>query len=124
MLADRFDRRLLLMLCALTGVVGAIATPFLIASPLASYVLIFFWGGLTMGVYTIGLTLVGQRFKGAELASANAAFVMLYAVGLLAGPTVEGAALDAWNPHGLMVVLASISLIYVGFLAIRRRRAA
>ena len=46
---------------------------------------------------------------------------MLYAGGLLAGPLVEGVALDAWNPHGLMLVLGVVSLIYVGFLALRRK---
>ncbi len=121
MLADRFDRQKLLMVCAGAGLAGAGLTPFLIASAPATYLLLFLWGGLIMGVYTIGLTLVGQRFKGAELAGANAAYVMLYAVGLLAGPPVEGVALDAWNPHGLMVALGLISLIYVIFLILRSR---
>ncbi len=124
MLADRFDRRMLLMICTTAGVFGAVLTPFVIAVPAATYGLLFFWGGLIMGIYTIGLTLVGERFKGVELASANAAYVMLYAIGLLAGPAVEGAALDAWNPHGLMAVLAAISLIYLAFLTVRRGGAA
>jgi MFS family permease len=123
MLADRFNRQTLLIICAATGVVGAALTPFLIATPPAMYVLLFLWGGIVMGIYTIGLTLVGERFKGAELASANAAYVMLYAAGLLAGPLVEGVALDLWNPNGLMAVLGAISTIYVIFLAVRRRAA-
>jgi MFS family permease len=122
MLADRFDRHSLLILCALTGVVGAVLTPFAVHTPALMYVLLFFWGGIIMGIYTIGLTLVGERFKGAALASANAAYVMLYAGGLFAGPLVGGVALDAWNPHGLMVELAAISGIYVIFLMLRRRR--
>ncbi|MEJ1970774.1 MAG: MFS transporter [Rhizomicrobium sp.] len=124
MLADRFDRRVLLMVCTAAGIVGAGLTPLLTASPLATYGLLFFWGGLMMGVYTIGLTLVGERFKGGELASANATYVMLYAAGLLAGPPVEGLALDAWNPTGLMAALAAISLIYLIFLTVRRAQAA
>jgi MFS family permease len=124
MLADRFDRQKLLMICAGAGVAGAGLTPFLIVSAPMMYLLLFLWGGLIMGIYTIGLTLMGQRFRGAELASANAAYVMLYSVGLLAGPPVEGVALDAWNPHGLMLVLGLISLIYVIFLILRSRRPA
>lgn len=122
MLADRFDRRLLLIVCALAGVAGAVLTPFAIHTPALMYALLFFWGGIIMGIYTIGLTLVGERFKGAELASANAAYVMLYAGGLFAGPMVGGVALDAWNPQGLMAELAAISLIYVIFLILRRKR--
>jgi len=124
MLADRFDRRTLLAVCAASGIVGAALMPFLIGMPAATYGLLFVWGGLIMGVYTVGLTLVGERFKGAELAGANAAYVMLYALGLLAAPPVEGVALDAWNPTGLMAALAGISLIYVAFLMIRRQRGA
>ena len=124
MLADRFDRHKLLIVCTLSGLAGASLAPFLIAIPIATYALLFAWGGLMMGIYTIGLTLVGERFKGADLASANAAYVMLYAVGLLSGPPAEGVALDAWNPHGLMVVLAAICLIYVIFLMVRRRTSA
>ncbi len=123
MLADRFDRRTLLIVCAATGVVGAGLTPILIGWPAAMYVLLFFWGGIIMGIYTIGLTLVGQRFKGAQLASANAAYVMLYAIGLLTGPMAEGVALDAWNPHGLMAALGAIGAIYVLFLILRPQAA-
>lgn len=119
-LADRMNRRTLLIICASTGIAGAVLTPFAIATPILTYVLLFFWGGIIMGVYTIGLTILGERFKGRELASANATYVMLYAIGLLSGPVVEGVALDAWNPHGLMVVLALISAFYVIFLMVRR----
>jgi len=121
-LADRMDRRRLLIICASCGVVGAVLTPFLAPYPLALYTLLFLWGGMVMGIYTIGLTLLGQTFKGAELANANAAYVMLYATGLLAGPSLEGFALDLWNPTGLMAVLAAISLIYVTFLGPGRRQ--
>jgi hypothetical protein len=48
--------------------------------------------------------------------------VMLYASGLLVGPLAEGVALDAWNPHGLMVVLGAISAAYTVFLLTRVRR--
>ncbi len=113
-LADRMDRRELLLICASTGIIGAVLTPFLIHWPPAIYTLLFFWGGVVMGIYTIGLTLLGERFKGAELANANAAYVMLYASGLLAGPTIEGVALDAWNPHGLMVAPGGYQLDLCG----------
>jgi MFS family permease len=123
-LADRMDRGLLLIILAAVSLVGAIITPFVVHTPILLYILLFFWGGPMLGIYTVGLTLLGERFKGPQLASANAAYVMLYAAGLLAGPLVEGVALDAWNPHGLMAVLGVVSLIYVVFLIVRRPTAA
>lgn len=119
-LADHMDRRMLLIFCAASGVIGAALTPFLIHNAVAAYILFGFWGGLVMGVYTIGLTLVGERFKGSELVGANAAYVILYSLGLLAGPALEGVALDAWNPHGLIVVLGGICAVYFGSLFFSR----
>lgn len=119
-LADRMDRQRLLALCAASGVIGAVLAPFAAGTPVLFYLLLLVWGGVTGGIYSVGLTLLGERFKGPSLASANAGFVMAYSMGLLAGPAVEGAALDAWNPHGLMAVLGAISALYLIFLLVRR----
>jgi MFS family permease len=119
-LTDRMNRRHLLALCAGTGIIGAIIMPFVVAMPLLMYYLLFVWGGWVLGIYSVGLTLLGERFRGADLASANAGFIMSYCMGLLAGPAIEGAALDAWNPNGLLVVLGAISAAYVGYLMLSR----
>ena len=119
-LADHMNRRHLLAICASTGIFGTVLTPFAIHTPVLMYLLLFVWGGLILGVYSIGLTLIGERFKGAELANANAAFILLYCMGLLLGPTAEGAALDVWNPNGLLVVLGAICAGYVVFLMVQR----
>lgn len=122
MLADRIDKRVILALCAFTGVIGAALTPFAVATPSLLYLLLFVWGGVILGMYSIGLTLLGERFTGSELAHANAAFVMMYCVGLLVGPAAEGSALDIWNPHGLLVVLGAISALYVGWILVAKAR--
>ncbi|HEY4113450.1 MAG TPA: MFS transporter [Rhizomicrobium sp.] len=120
-LADRMNRRTLLALCAATGIIGPPLLALTIGTPLAAYFVLFVWGGLILGVYSIGLTLLGQYFTGNELASANAGFVMCYALGMIAGPAIEGVALDAWNPHGLLLTLSAISAAYVSWLAFRRK---
>jgi MFS family permease len=122
-LADRMSKRTLLALCASTGIIGAALTPFAVGVPMLLYALLFVWGGVILGMYSIGLTLLGERFSGNELAHANAAFVMMYCLGLLVGPAVEGSALDMWNPHGLVVVLGAICAAYVGYLWLTRRTA-
>mgnify|MGYP001546463429 CR=1 FL=1 len=119
-IADRIDRRTLLILCAASGVLGAAVTPFVVHAPAAMYAVLVLWGGIIMGVYTVGLTLLGERFKGPRLASANAAYVMMYSMGMIVGPTIEGAGLDAWDPHGLLVALGAISAAYAAFLALRK----
>lgn len=116
MLSDRMNRRSLLLLCALIGIAGAVATPFAEGTPAVFYLVMVIWGGWVLGIYSVGLTLLGERFKGGHLASANAAYIMSYCTGLLAGPALEGAALDAWNPHGLIAVLGAICAVYAAYL--------
>ena len=112
-LADRFDRRVLLIICALVGAV-AIATLPLVQGTMWVMPVIFTFGGVTSGLYTVGLTLLGQRIKGSDLAAANAAFVMMYNFGGLAGPAVGGVAMQVIPPHGLPIAFSLITLSFAG----------
>ena len=51
LLADRYERRQMLALCALAGLAGAIAIPFMGASLPALSVLLVVWGGIIAGLY-------------------------------------------------------------------------
>lgn len=106
MLSDRMDRRLLLFACALLAGLCAALLPLLGASVIGAYILLFCFGAIVGGLYPVGLAHLGSRFRGADLAAANGAFVMLYSVGMLAGPAAAGAGLDLWPPHGFALTLA------------------
>jgi MFS family permease len=123
-LADRMARERLLALCAGCGIIGAALTPLAVSNPITFYLVLILWGGIVLGIYTVALTLLGERFSGPAMATANAAFVMSYCLGLLGGPALEGAALQAWNPQGLIIVLGGICAGYFGFLILRRPLAA
>ncbi len=119
MLADVMDRRLVLLLCAVAGVIGACLIPFLVTIPWALYLVLFIMCGTVVGLYTVGLVLIGQRFTGVDLAGANAAFILMYGFGSLVGPSMAGSAMDVWDPHGLMVVLGGLCAIYVVLVGYR-----
>ena len=55
-----------------------------------------------------------------SMAAANAAFVMAYGVGSLAGPAAGGVGMDAMNPQGVLIVTSGIAVIYLVFLAVRQ----
>jgi MFS family permease len=74
---------------------------------------LFIYGGAVVGLYTVGLTLLGQRFRGADLAAANSAFVLMYSTGALLGPPLSGLAMDLWNPHGLIAAMGGMCAIYL-----------
>ena len=118
-LADRIERRRLLLGCALIGVAGAALLPAASVDPLWLAAVLFVWGGVVAGLYTVGLTHLGSRYKGLDLVSANAAFVMMYASGVVVGPAAMGAGMDIWRPHGLAVVMGVILAAYAAVAAIR-----
>jgi MFS family permease len=113
LLADRIDRRLILLVTASAGALGAAAIPFTIGNTPLLYATLVIWGGLIGSLYTVGLAHLGARFGGADLASANAAFVVLYNVGLVMGPPFVGWGLDAMPPHGFAWTLSAMFVAYV-----------
>lgn len=121
-LADRFRRSAVLAGCGIAGLAGALLLPFAIHNLYVLYPLLFLWGGVVVGLYTVGLTMLGQRFRGPDLAAANAAYIMMYGMGTLVGPPLTGLGMDLWNPHGLAAVLAAIFALYLLVTVLARRR--
>jgi MFS family permease len=121
-LADRFDRRLILLACSLCSAIGAVLMP-LFADMAGLMIPMFVWGGLTGALYTIGLAHLGSRFAGPALVSANAAFVLLYNVGLTAGPPIVGLGMDLLPPHGFAFALSACGAVYAALILFRLRAA-
>lgn len=113
-LADYWNRRALLTSVVLLAFVCAIAVPFTAGNSLL-WAVIFIWGGMIAGFYTLGLVLLAQRFAGGDLAGANTAFIMSYTVGMIIGPLLGGVGMEIWDPHGLIV---AICLSYAAFLCL------
>ncbi len=122
MLSDRMDRRRLLLYIAL----GGIASSGIVAAVSSNQSLLMpalgLFGGVVAGLYAVGLTHLGARLSGNDLASANAAFIFMYSVGMLVGPAATGVGMDALGPQGLVVVTALILVSYATFAFFRIRR--
>ncbi|WP_082417029.1 MFS transporter [Blastochloris viridis] len=116
LLSDRTDRRLVLAGCGAVGTLGALAMMAVPPGP-AFLALVFVWGGIVAALYTVGLAHLGSRYRGADLAAANAAFIMLYSVGFTLGPPGLGAAMDTWNPWGFPVTVAVCLGLYTAVVA-------
>jgi MFS family permease len=120
-ISDKVDRHKLLLLLGIVGAVGAALMPLIAHRTEILFPVVAIWGGLIAGLYTVGLAHLGAQFQGAPLAGANATFIMLYSLGMLAGPPLMGAGLDIWNPHGLPFSIAILFVLYVVVVAIRLR---
>ncbi|MGY6627009.1 MAG: MFS transporter [Oceanicaulis sp.] len=111
--ADRAGRLVTLRLIAGAAVVLAILIAVAGARLWALYPMIFLYVGIASAFYTVGLALIGERVRPGQLASANAAFIFAYGLGSLAGPVSAGAAMDAFNPWGLLMAFALFAAFYL-----------
>lgn len=119
-IADRVNRRaMLLVLGAICIVCPGLAAVLLSADPLAAYPVLFVWGGCSFGLYTVGVTMLGERYRGGELVAANAAFVMTFELANLVGPPISGWAMEVWVPMGLMVYMALVAALFVVISIVR-----
>jgi MFS family permease len=116
MISDRTrDRRTILAGCAFVGLAGMLALPWLASNWHATAAVLFLWGGVVAGLYTIGLAHLGSRLSGRDLASANAAFVFCYGLGMILGPQVIGAGMDLVGMHGFAW---SLAFFFAGYLVL------
>jgi MFS family permease len=121
-LSDHVARLRVLRLCAATGVVGAALVLAIGGAVVPLFAVLFVWGGVVTGIYPVALSMAGERFAGSELVTANAAIVMSYGLGGLAGPALGGAAMDLWNPHGLPALLLALFAMFLVATVIKRAR--
>ncbi|MBW9113054.1 MFS transporter [Rhizobium cauense] len=120
LLSDRMkDKRPLLAAMAFMGLIGSLMLPVLAHSWILMATVLLFWGGCVAGLYTVGLSHLGSRLTGSDLAAANAAFVFCYAVGTVAGPQVIGAAIDVAGNNGFAWAIAGFFGLYALLSAVR-----
>ena len=122
--ADKTDRRGTLITIAAVAALGPVLV--WMAGTHLGWLLpiLFIQSGIASGLYTVGLSLLGERFTGGRIAAANAAFIFAYGLGSLLSPPAAGVAMDGFGPAGLLVVLGGTAGAYLLFLAVTHRKAA
>ena len=123
LLSDRVrDRRVLLVALSFIGLGGILLLPLTGLNWWLAALLMFTWGGAVGGLYIVGLAHLSARLSGRDLASANAAFVLCYSIGMLVGPQIIGIGMDAAGPNGFAWTLALFFFAYVSFASVRIAR--
>ena len=110
-LADRVDRLKLMTTLAFIAAALAFVWPHILAFHLLSYVMLFIWGGIFVGIYTVAITWVGERFNGGQLAGIYAAMSVAWGAGALAGPLLGGFAMT-FSLHGLPWLTGALCLVF------------
>ncbi len=124
-IADRVDKRKLLIAFGMIYFLGPIGINATVAVSPLLWPIVMVWGVASLGIYTVALTILGERFPPNLLASANAAIVVLYQFGGVSGSFAGGSGMDLFGYKGLMWTFAAASFLFLCFAAYRtwqRRR--
>jgi len=120
--ADHADRRLVLAGCTFASALLVIGLSLIPAQWAGTVIVVALWGGVSFSIYPVGLALLGQRFRGGDIARANTAFSLIYVAGGLVGRPTAGAAMDVFGDPGLGWTLAVFygAATLAALLAMRR----
>jgi MFS family permease len=109
-LADWFNRRGILFGAGFFVALMPLLLPVFLGGG-AAWPLLLVWGLAQGSLFTLGMVLLGARFRGPALAPAVALAMAVYTVGGIFGPPCMGAMLAAMGPFGLTYGLAGLSFV-------------
>lgn len=107
--------------CTLTCLACCLLLPSIFNSWLI-WPLVFVWGGVSFGIYTMSLIQLGERFTGPALIAGNAAFAFAWGIGGIVGSPATGLAMQLIGHQGLPSSLGLLCGVLAAFLMAERRR--
>jgi MFS family permease len=125
-LADRFDRRAVIAgVCALSTA-AAVAIVVYPAMPRPVFLaLSAIFSGLTLTIYSLGISHVNDRLEPAQMVAASGALLLLDGAGAIVGPLLVTSLMSSTGPSAYFATLASLSgLLTLHCIWRRSRRAA
>jgi MFS family permease len=119
--AEQFGPTRTMLFCALASLAGCLLLPSIFNSWLI-WPLVFVWGGVSFGIYTMSLIQLGERFTGQALIAGNAAFAFVWGTGGIVGSPATGLAMQLIGHQGLPSSLGLLCCVLAVFLMADRRR--
>lgn len=115
-LADHMNRHRLLLLCVVITMIGFALLPSVIANNIGGPLFAFTLGGIEGMIYALGVILLGQQFRGPELAGATVLFTGMWGIGTMLGPMIIGIGMDSLGDSSMSYLIAAIYAIYLPIL--------
>lgn len=119
--AERFGSTRTLLFCALAALAGCLVLPAIFDSWLV-WPVVFVWGGVSFGIYTMSLIQLGERFAGQALIAGNATFAFVWGTGGIVGSPATGLAMQLIGHQGLPWSLGLLCGVLAVLLMAERRR--
>ncbi|MBY5338960.1 MFS transporter [Rhizobium leguminosarum bv. viciae] len=120
-LAERLSSTRMMLFCVLACLASCLLLPSAFNSWLI-WPLVFAWGGVSFGIYTLSLIQLGERFTGQALIAGNATFALVWGIGGIVGSPATGLAMQLIGHQGLPLSLGLLSSVLAALMMARRRR--
>jgi len=112
--ADHVNRMAMLVFTLLFTMVCLLAMPHVLALQHWSvFLFVFVFGGVEGMIYALGVVLIGERFKGEQLAAATTAFSACWGAGTMLGPLLVGVGMDCFGNGSLVLIIFAIFAVYL-----------
>jgi MFS family permease len=123
-IADKYDRRAVLIWLSAAGIVSCTVTILLAGSgTVAVFLSAGLFGFTTLPIYSVSTAHAHDFAENRERVELSAALMFIYALGAIASPFVASVVIDAYGPSAmfLMIAIAHILLIAFGIARMRAR---
>ena len=120
-LADHMHRRKLLLLCLVMTMTGFLILPKVVSQSVGGPMFAFALGGVEGMIYALGVILLGQKFRGADLAAASVLYTGMWGAGTMLGPAIVGAGMDLFGDSSMPYLIAAIYAAYLPVFFSARR---
>ncbi|MEZ5925590.1 MAG: MFS transporter [Hyphomicrobiaceae bacterium] len=111
-LADKLAKRAVMTwLAVLTGALTALI-PMSVGTPWL-WVLLLVIGATSVGIYTVALAELGERFTGSELVAGTSAMSTTWGTGALLGSLIAGYAMNSFGPNGFPYAMAIVFALFI-----------
>jgi MFS family permease len=121
-LSDYFDRRYFIVWCSFLCMACAVLLPIAIYVPIQAWVLVFIWGGVIAGIYSVSLAMIGERYNtNDENIVSNAGYSLMESIGGTFGIIFIGFSMQYLGNDGLPYTIMFASVLYFSFALTRYR---
>ena len=72
-------------------------------------------------IYALGVILLGQTFRGTDLAAASVLFTGMWGAGMMIGPALVGIGMDLFGNESLPILIAAVYALYLPVFFLARK---
>jgi MFS family permease len=120
-LSDKVSR-ITLFVCSCCAYVGLLLLlPWALQGAGTGFLAMFLIGGVTLGFYSLGLGILGERVGPEHLTRVNGAFIVIYEAGAVIGPFASGVAMTGNAVSGFITTTVGLTLLSIALLVIAVR---